>query len=86
MPLVPLLGGRAGVRAAGLFAVAVGMTQIWEPYRYYDYYSTFAPWLTWLVIARDLIVVAIVVVLVRALARSEDDAEKLDRGGTAVAG
>jgi len=86
MPLVPLLGGRAGVRAAGLFAVAVGMTQIWEPYRYYDYYSTFAPWLTWLVIARDLIVVAIVVVLVRALARSEDDAEKLDPGGTAVAG
>ncbi len=71
MPIVPLLGGRAGARAAGLFAVAVGLTQIWEPYRYYDYYSTFAPWLVTLVVVRDLLVVAIVVVLVRALARSE---------------
>ena len=86
MPIVPLLGGRAGARAAGLFAVAVGLTQIWEPYRYYDYYSTFAPWLVTLVVVRDLLVVAIVVVLVRALAASEDDAEQLDPARASVGG
>jgi hypothetical protein len=77
-PLVPLVGGRVGLRAGALFAVVVGMTQIWEPYRYYDYYATFTPWLAWLVIARDLLVVVLLGVLVQALWPSERHAEQLD--------
>jgi Glycosyltransferase family 87 len=77
-PLVPLVGGRAGLRAGVLFAAVVGMTQIWEPYRYYDYYTTFTWWLAWLVIVRDLLVVVLLVVLARALLPSDGHAEQLD--------
>ena len=63
IPLVPLVGGRRGIRAGALLIVIVGMTQIWEPWRYGDYYRTFAPWLTWLVFVRDLLVVALLAVL-----------------------
>jgi hypothetical protein len=71
IPLVPLVGGRRGIRAGALLIVIVGMTQIWEPWRYGDYYRTFAPWLTWLVVARDLLVVALLAVLLWP-ARSAD--------------
>ncbi len=77
VPLVPLVGGRVGLRASVLFAVVLGMTQIWEPYRYFDYYTTFAPWLAWLVVARDLLVVAMLWLLVQPL-RSRRHAEELD--------
>lgn len=63
IPLVPLVGGRRGLRACVLLGVAVAMTQVWEPYRYYAYWHTFAPWLSWLVVARDLVVVALLGVL-----------------------
>jgi uncharacterized membrane protein len=80
-PLVPLVGGRRGLRAGALLAVAIGMTQIWEPYRYYDYYRTFAPWLTWLVVVRDLLVVVLLAVLVWPSGRH---AEQLDPVRAAV--
>jgi hypothetical protein len=75
IPLVPLVGGKRGLRASVLLFVIVGMTQIWEPYRYGDYYRTFTPWLTWLVVVRDLLVVALLAVLLRPSGR---DADELD--------
>jgi hypothetical protein len=81
IPLVPLVGGRRGLRASALLLVVLGMTQIWEPYRYYAYYKTFAPWLTTLVVVRDLLVVALLAVL---LWPSGGDADELDRGRPAV--
>lgn len=83
VPLVPLVGGRVGLRANALFAVVLGMTQIWEPYRYFEYYTTFTPWLAWLVIARDLLVVALLWLLVQSL-RSRRHAEELDPVRAAV--
>ncbi|MDX6467082.1 MAG: hypothetical protein QOI27_2122 [Gaiellaceae bacterium] len=80
-PLVPLVGGRRGLRAGALMLVIVGMTQIWEPYRYFHYYKTFTPWITWLVVARDLLVVGLLAILVR---RSGSDADELDRGRAAL--
>jgi hypothetical protein len=81
IPLVPLVGGRRGVRATALLVVIVGMTQIWEPYRYFQYYKTFAPWLVALVLVRDLLVVALLAVL---LWPSDGDADELDRSRPAV--
>jgi Glycosyltransferase family 87 len=77
-PLVPLVGGRAGLRANVLLAAVIGMTQIWEPYRYFDYYTTFASWLAWLVVARDVLMVVLLVVLLRALLPSQRHAHELD--------
>ena len=81
IPLVPLVGGRRGVRATALLVVALGMTQIWEPYRYFQYYTTFEPWVTTLVIVRDLLVVALLAVLIWP---SGGNADELDAGRAAV--
>lgn len=63
IPLVPLVGGRRGLRASALLFVIVGMTQIWSPYRYGDYHKMHTAWLIWLVFARDLLVLVLVAVL-----------------------
>ena len=81
IPLVPLVGGRRGVRATAVLVVVLGVTQIWEPYRYFEYYTKFEPWLTTLVVARDLLVVALLAVLLRP---SDADADELDAGRAAV--
>jgi hypothetical protein len=81
IPLVPLVGGRRGIRATVLLVVILGMTQIWEPYRYFEYYKTFKPWLTTLVVVRDLLVVALLAVLLWPSGR---DADELDRGRAAL--
>jgi hypothetical protein len=81
IPLVPLVGGRRGVRATVLLVAILGMTQIWEPYRYFAYYHAFAPWLVALVLVRDLLVVVLLAVL---LWPSGGDANELDRGRPAV--
>ena len=75
IPLVPLVGGRRGLRASALLVVILGMTQIWEPYRYGEYFHTFAPWLTAIVLVRDLLVVALLAVL---LWPSDRHADELD--------
>ncbi len=81
IPLVPLAGGRRGLRASALLVAVLALTQIWEPFRYYLYYRNFALWLTCLVVVRDLLVVALFVVLLRP---SDADADELDRVRPAV--
>jgi hypothetical protein len=78
IPIVPLVGGRAGVRAGALLVGLLGLTQVWEPYRYHELTVTLAPWLVWLVVVRDLLALLLVWVLVRPLLASERDAEQLD--------
>ena len=82
-PLVPLVGGRRGLRASALFLLVVGVTQVWEPYRYGPYIHTFAPWLTWLVTVRDLLFVCLLGVVLWS-PRSERHAERLDPARAAV--
>ncbi len=72
IPLVPLVGGRRGLAASGMLGAAAVLTQIWFPFRYWDLVDDFDATASWLVLARDLTLVAIVAVLVtpaRALAR-----------------
>jgi hypothetical protein len=64
IPLVPLVGGRRGLVAAGLLAGALVLTQLWFPYRYWDLALEFDALVSWLVLARDLIVVALTLMLV----------------------
>jgi len=64
VPLVPLIGGRRGLRAAALLVAIVGVTQIFEPYHYDDYWHMATPWVTWTVVFRNALVVALLAVLV----------------------
>ncbi len=64
VPLVPLVRGRRGLVAAALLAVALVLTQLWFPYRYWDLALRFDMAASWLVLARDLVLVALLIVLV----------------------
>jgi hypothetical protein len=63
IPLVPLVRGRRGLAAGGLLAIALGLTQLWFPYRYWELVLTFATFPSWAVLARDLVLVVLVAVL-----------------------
>jgi hypothetical protein len=64
LPVVPLVRGRRGVAPGALLACALVLTQLWFPYRYMALAYQFDPLASWLVLARDLVLVALFVVLV----------------------
>jgi uncharacterized membrane protein len=66
VPVVPL-ARRYGANA--LLVAALVLTQLWFPFRYWDLVREFDPLVSWLVLARDLVLVALLVVLVRSLRR-----------------
>jgi uncharacterized membrane protein len=73
IPLVPLVRGVRGAVAVATLTAACGLTQVWFPRRYFEYVETFH--LADVVLARDLLLVVLLVVLVmprpaRALPRS----------------
>jgi len=61
VPLVPLVRGRRGLAATALLVAALLLTQAWFPRHYWDY--VFNGDLAWVVLARDLVLVALVAVL-----------------------
>jgi hypothetical protein len=62
LPLVPLVRGRRGLAASALLGLALLLTQVWFPIRYFDLVA-FDPFPSWVLLARDLVLVALVVVL-----------------------
>lgn len=62
IPLVPLVRGRRGAAATALLTAAFVLTQVWFPQRYWDYVGSFH--LAGVVLARDLVLVALLGVLV----------------------
>jgi hypothetical protein len=77
VPLVPLVRGRRGLYASVLLALALLLTQLWFPYRYWDLALHFAAFPSWLVLARDLVLLGTLAVLVAAL--RDGDAHRLAR-------
>jgi len=72
IPLVPLVRGRRGVAASAVLLVALVLTQLWFPYRYWRLALQQDAIASWLVLVRDLALVGLVLVLAmprRALAR-----------------
>ena len=63
LPLVPLVRGRRGLAASGVLALALLLTQLWFPYRYWDLALRQDATASWLVFIRDLVLVALVAVL-----------------------
>lgn len=68
IPLVPLAAGRRGLAACLLFLTVLVLTQLWFPARYWDLVAL-APGPVWLLIARDLALVALAGVLTAAIGR-----------------
>jgi hypothetical protein len=54
-----------------MLAAALVLTQLWFPFRYWDLVREFDPRVSWLVLARDLVLVALLATLVRALREPE---------------
>jgi hypothetical protein len=71
IPVVPLVLGLRGLVAGLLLAVALGLTQLWFPFRYFRLALDFEPGLSWLLLARDLTLVAIALILAVSLRRRE---------------
>jgi hypothetical protein len=63
LPLVPLVRGRRAVWAGTLLLAAMVLTQLWFPYRYLGLVYGLDPVASWLVLARDLTLVALLAVL-----------------------
>jgi hypothetical protein len=61
VPLVALVGGAELV----LLALALVATQVWFPFRYWDLVKQFDPLASWLVLVRDLLLVALLLLLLR---------------------
>jgi hypothetical protein len=70
IPLVPLVIGTAGLAAAGVLACALLVTQMWFPYDYWDVVAVGPE--AWLVLIRNLVLVALVAVLVVAMRREPE--------------
>jgi hypothetical protein len=64
IPLIPLVRGRRGLAAAGLFVAALVLTQLWFPSRYIELVYGLDPRASWLVLARDALLVALLLALV----------------------
>ena len=63
VPLVLLVRGRRGLLATALLVCASVLTQIWFPFRYWSLALAFDPLSSWLVFARDLVLVGLLAVL-----------------------
>jgi hypothetical protein len=70
VPVVPLVAGLRGFRASALLAGSLVLTQLWFPSRYWDLARELDPLPSGLVLARDLVLVGLLITLVRGPRRA----------------
>ena len=63
VPLVALVRGRRGLAAGSVLVACLVLTQIWFPYRYWRLALDFDPAASWLVLVRDLGLLALLAIL-----------------------
>jgi hypothetical protein len=63
VPLVVLVRGRRGVAAGATLALALVLTQLWFPFRYWPLVLQFEAFPSWMVLVRDLTLVGLFAVL-----------------------
>lgn len=63
VPLVPLVRGRRGMGATALLGLALVLTQIWFPYRYWDLVFELDVVASWAILGRDLVLLVLLAVL-----------------------
>jgi hypothetical protein len=63
IPVVPLVRGRRGMWAGALLLAALVLTQVWFPFRYFRLALDFETGLSWVLLARDLLLVALALLL-----------------------
>jgi uncharacterized membrane protein len=74
IPLVPLVRGRRGLAASSLLGGALLLTQLWFPTRYWDLAVRFEAVPSWLVLARDLVLLALLAVLLAPATKEPEPA------------
>jgi hypothetical protein len=67
IPVILLVRGRRGLAAGALLGATLVLTQLWFPYRYWQLALHFGALESWLVLARDLALVALLLVLLLPL-------------------
>ena len=73
IPIFPLVRGRRGLAASAVLAAALVLTQLWFPYRYWQLALHFGALQSWLVLARDLVLVGLLFVLMLPLRDGDPD-------------
>jgi uncharacterized membrane protein len=69
IPVVPLVRGRRGLWASALLLAAMVLTQVWFPSRYFRLALHFEAGLSWVLLARDVTLVALALLLATSLRR-----------------
>ena len=69
--LVVLVPGRRGLAASGLLLAACALTRLWFPRTYWDLVKEFDPTASWLVLARDVLLVAVLAILIATFTARE---------------
>jgi len=69
---VVIVLGRRGALATGLLLAACGLTRLWFPRTYWNLVKQFDPTASWLLLGRDLLLVAVFVTLVARVARARE--------------
>ena len=75
LPLVPAVAGAGGLAACAVLLVSLVTTQLWFPFRYWDVVAL-EP-VGWLVLVRDLLLVALYVILLVTLSRQGREAARI---------
>jgi hypothetical protein len=72
-PFVLLVRGRRGIATSGLLAASLVLTQLWFPYRYWDYAIGFGAWPSAFVFLRDVVLVALFATLLTEMRSREQE-------------